>query len=182
MAADTPPNAMLPPLALSVRQPWAWAIIHAGKTIENRSLSAIRSGGMAPGPIAIHAASGMREEEYRWAITKLQPRGITVPRPDALIRRAIIGHCRVTRIVSSSDSPWFGGDHGLELANPMSIPPIPAAGALGFFRWRQSGSIAAALPWMEAYGRPGGDRDTFDLFPDAPQAFRSNPKGPSRRG
>lgn len=27
----------LPELALSVRQPWAWAIIHAGKDIENRS-------------------------------------------------------------------------------------------------------------------------------------------------
>lgn len=27
----------LPPLALSIRQPWAWAILCAGKDIENRS-------------------------------------------------------------------------------------------------------------------------------------------------
>ncbi len=26
-----------PMLALSIRQPWAWAIIHAGKDVENRS-------------------------------------------------------------------------------------------------------------------------------------------------
>ncbi len=26
-----------PMLALSIRQPWAWAVIHAGKDVENRS-------------------------------------------------------------------------------------------------------------------------------------------------
>ncbi|MDQ4037441.1 MAG: hypothetical protein M3313_03600 [Actinomycetota bacterium] len=34
-------------IALSVRQPWAWAILHVGKDIESR-----------PGPPAIEAASG----------------------------------------------------------------------------------------------------------------------------
>lgn len=32
----------LPDLALSVRQPWAWAIIHAGKDVENRGVMSIR--------------------------------------------------------------------------------------------------------------------------------------------
>lgn len=45
----------LPDIAVSVRQPWAWAIIHAGKDIENRSLAAVKHG-MKPGRIAIHAA------------------------------------------------------------------------------------------------------------------------------
>ncbi|MEM6847804.1 MAG: hypothetical protein AAF580_06970 [Pseudomonadota bacterium] len=176
------PGSDLPTLALSVRQPWAWAIIFGGKTIENRSLGSIRAGRMVPGPIAIHAAAGMREEEYRWAVAKLQPRGITIPRPDALVRRAIIGQVRVTEIISKSDNPWFGGDHGLVLAEPFPFEPIPAAGALGYFEWAQSGTCAAPLPWMLSYGVPGGDSATLDLFPDAPQAFRNAPKGPGGRG
>lgn len=42
---------------LTVRQPWAWAIIHGGKDVENR----VRNiAGTYRGPIAIHA--GMRED------------------------------------------------------------------------------------------------------------------------
>ena len=63
-----PPD--LPPIALSVWQPWAWAIIHGGKDIENRSEGAVRSGGMVPGRICIHAATGLKEEEYRWSVYK----------------------------------------------------------------------------------------------------------------
>ena len=123
----------LPPLALSVRQPWAWAIIFGGKTIENRSLGSIRAGRM------------------------------------------------VTEIISKSDNPWFGGDHGLVLADPSPVEPIPSAGALGYFEWTRSGECAAPLPWMLSYGVPGGDNATLDLFPDAPQAFRDAPKGPGGR-
>lgn len=36
--------ADIPHLALSVRQPWAWAIIHAGKDIENRTWQAVNHG------------------------------------------------------------------------------------------------------------------------------------------
>lgn len=38
--------------ALTVRQPWAWAIIHGGKLIENRTARVSYTG-----PIAIHAAA-----------------------------------------------------------------------------------------------------------------------------
>lgn len=34
----------IPRLALSVRQPWPWAILHAGKDIENRSWQAVGGG------------------------------------------------------------------------------------------------------------------------------------------
>ena len=42
----SPPNK-----ALSVRQPWAWAIIHGGKDIENRVTRAVTMGGMVPATI-----------------------------------------------------------------------------------------------------------------------------------
>ncbi|MBE7953597.1 ASCH domain-containing protein [Microbacterium sp. R1] len=40
---------------LTVRQPWAWAIIHGGKTVENRSTNIA---GDYRGPVLIHAAIG----------------------------------------------------------------------------------------------------------------------------
>ena len=43
--------------ALSIRQPWAWAIIHAGKDVENRSEAAVKVMAGAVGQrIFIHAA------------------------------------------------------------------------------------------------------------------------------
>jgi hypothetical protein len=41
--------------ALTVRQPWAWAIIHGGKDVENRSWT----NRYATGLIAIHAGVGL---------------------------------------------------------------------------------------------------------------------------
>ena len=55
-------DSNLPKLALSVRQPWAWAIIFGGKDIENRSVAAKRSGKMTTGMICIHAAFGLKKD------------------------------------------------------------------------------------------------------------------------
>ncbi len=172
----------LPHLALSVRQPWAWAILHGGKVIENRSLGAIRSGGMVPGVICLHAAAGMTEKEYRWGQWRLEKHGVTCPRPDALIRGGIIGTVEVTGIITESDSEWFGGEAGLTLANPRPIDPIPVAGALGYFEWQSAKDFAAVKPWMTAYNRPNGDAETLDLFADAPAQFATPPKKPFGNG
>ena len=161
----------LPPLALSVRQPWAWAILHAGKDIENRSLGSIRSGQMKPGCIALHAASGMTQAEYDWALWRLSEDGVSVPPPADLPRRAIIGSVDVVEIITQSDSPWFGGKAGLRLANPVPCTPIPAKGALGYFRWEPGGALAPAVPWMQGYATGG-------LFEELPVAMRAAPKRP----
>ena len=77
-------NEKLPALALSVRQPWAWAIIHAGKDIENRSWAT-----KFRGRVLIHASKGMTQEEFagrfgfsvntlrHWEQGKRQPEGAT---------------------------------------------------------------------------------------------------------
>lgn len=171
----------LPRLALSVRQPWAWAILHGGKVIENRSLGAIRAGRMGPGVICLHAAGGMTEKEYRWGLWRLDKHGGQCPRPDALVRGAIIGTIEVTGIVTQSDSAWFGGEAGLTLANPRAIEPIPAKGALGYFEWSRAEDFAATQPWMKAFG-PDQDAATGDLFADAPLAFQRPPKKPFGQG
>lgn len=165
----------LPDKALSVRQPWAWAIIHAGKRLENRTAHAISLGGMKPGFICIHASKGMTREEYEdgkdfierarseisfgFAITN-------VPRPDELIRGAIIGVVRVTGIAKESDSPWWIGPRALILDNTKAVDPIPVGGDLGYFDWKKNTgqswsakAIQAPLPWMISWPeRPKAQR------------------------
>lgn len=140
----------LPEIALSVRQPWAWAIFN-GKDVENRSLAAIRHG-MIRRRIAIHAAKGMTRDEYEDAAEMMAKIGVKCPMPDELIRGAIIGAATVTDIVKESESPWFFGPRGLVLADAVSVAPIPAVGALGYFRWQPSRvKTAPVLPWMVAW-------------------------------
>lgn len=173
-------DAPLPRLALSVRQPWAWAILHGGKVIENRSLGAIRSGGMTPGRICLHAASGMTIKEYRWGLWRLDRHGVRCPPPGALMRGAIIGTVEVTGIITESDSEWFGGEAGLTLADPAPIDPIPAKGALGFFQWSRAARFAEVKPWMQNFATPGitPNSQTDDLFADAPLQFATPPPKP----
>ncbi|MEJ6393157.1 hypothetical protein V8J82_07825 [Gymnodinialimonas sp. 2305UL16-5] len=166
----------VPPIALSVRQPSAWAIIHGGKDVENRSLGSMRVGRMTPGRIAIHAATGMKRDEYDYLVWRWARDGIQVPRPDALPRGAIIGSVEVVEIVTISDSPWFGGEAGLALRDPVPCDPIPATGALGYFAWQASGDLAEPLLWMRDWGTADGG-----LFGDMPVHFAETPVKPFGR-
>lgn len=179
-------RASLPKLALSVRQPSAWAIIHGGKDIENRTIGSVRAGGMKPGRICIHAAIGLTEKEFRYLVYRFQQVGCAVPHPLKLARRAIIGTVKVTAIVKpgENDSPWMAKasatdqSRGLVLEDPQPIDLIPAAGALGYFAWEESGDLAPPASWMQTWQRPNADGATFDLFPDAEVSFQAPPERP----
>lgn len=142
----------LPPVALSIRQPWAWAIVHGFKDVENRSTFAVTKARFDPRPIAIHAAKGMTRAEYDDAADFMASLGVACPRPSDLVRSAIVGTATVTAVVGRSASPWFFGPRGLLLADQTALAqPIPCAGQLGYFRWQPAGSIAPVLPWMQAW-------------------------------
>jgi hypothetical protein len=139
----------IPQIALSIQQPWAWAITEGGKDIENRSRFAVTKGDMKPRRIAIHASLGMTREEYEYAAEFMATLGLVCPLPDKLSRGAIVGIATVTAIVSEHKSPWFFGPRGLVLADQCAIDPIPAVGALGYFKWSPSGEpLAQPKPWM----------------------------------
>lgn len=139
----------LPSITLSVRQPWAWAIIHAGKDIENRSAPAARHLSHR-GPICIHASLGMTRSEYDWAAEFMAGIGVTCPDPAELLRGGIIGTVKVTDIIKASESRWFFGPRGLQLIDPNPVEFIPCAGRLGYFRWTRNltGAPDPAKRWM----------------------------------
>lgn len=121
---------------LTVRQPWAWAIIHGGKNVENR----VRNiAGDYRGPVLIHAAKAFDlfaydenenyfdEQDERYAI-----RGAIIGVVD------LAGIHRADDCVESGElcSPWAQADSldtvHMVLANPRVIDePIPYKGALG---------------------------------------------------
>lgn len=116
--------------ALSVQQPWAWAIIHGGKIIENRPRRThIRE------TIAIHASAQPRRE---W---RFPPRSLKPPPSDEWVLGAIIGFADLIGCVEEHRSKWFEGPFGYVLANPRPLrTPIPCKGALGF--WKVPSQIA----------------------------------------
>lgn len=153
--ADTPTTATvdrlsLPKLALSVRQPWAWAIIQAGKQHENRSWGSWNHHlKKQRGPVCIHASTGMTRDEYEEAKRFMASRcGVTCPPPHELVRGGIIGTVEITDWVRTSHSPWFIGPGALVLERAAAVEPIPCSGALGFFEWKETGTLSSALKWM----------------------------------
>lgn len=121
--------------ALSIRQPWAWAILHAGKDVENRDWPT-----KLRGRIAIHASATLRRAEYLdfleyyGALVGAGVPDVTVPAHESLPLGAIVGTVEIVDCVTRSDSPWFMGDYGFVLRNPIALPePIPCRGALGFW-------------------------------------------------
>jgi hypothetical protein len=114
--------------ALSIRQPWAWLILNAGKDIENRSWNTTTRG-----RILIHASNGMTTVEYNDAAAYAWERGVKIPHQTNVMRSGIVGSVEIVDCVTSSDSPWFMGPYGFVLRNPIILPFQPCKGALKFF-------------------------------------------------
>jgi hypothetical protein len=121
-------------LALSVRQPWAWMIIHADKDVENRDWPT-----KVRGRILIHAAKTMTVEEWRpaWnfsqgtdAPAKANLAGLT---RENIQRGGVIGSVEIYACVTHSPSHWFMGKYGFLLRDPRPLPFTPWPGRLGFF-------------------------------------------------
>lgn len=128
-------------IALSIRQPWAWMILHAGKDIENREWST-----RYRGRVLIHAGKGMTRDEWGSAWEFASGSGASPKALDANLtfdtieRGGIVGSVEIVDCVEDSDSRWFIGRYGFVLRNPLPMPFVPYRGRLGFF-----GVPAAAL-------------------------------------
>jgi hypothetical protein len=126
-----PPQGMK---ALSIRQPWAWAVIHAGKDIENRSQAATRVMKHAVGQrIFIHAAKSFNRMDFEDSRDFLQGLGIEPPERESLAFGGVIGSVSLAGIVTRSRSRWFSGPCGLQLADPRPCPFFEVRGQLNLF-------------------------------------------------
>lgn len=114
--------------ALSIRQPWAWCILHGKKPVENRTWATSYRG-----PILIHAAKGMTRVEYEEATDFAAILGCHPPLAEEIQRGGIIGRAKLVDCVSRHASPWFFGPYGFVLADVEPLPFTPLKGALGLF-------------------------------------------------
>lgn len=157
----------LPTKALSVRQPWAWAIIHGGKDIENRTWQAVNHGLNVRGRVAIHAAATMGKGDYERDGEFVRSLAQGCPPAIDLLRGGIIGSVEVIDVVKDSLSPWFFGPRGLVLANPEPCDFIPVKGCLGYFNWRDhlTDDVPKPARWMlpkaAAKPQPSADQPTL---------------------
>lgn len=108
-------------MALSIRQPWAYAILHFGKDIENRSWST-----RFRGPVLIHAP---RKIDHDALIDLPWEHDL----PETFPVGGIVGQAEIVDCVSQSQSPWFCGPFGFVLSNAKPLPFRLCRGALGFF-------------------------------------------------
>ncbi|MDF0733587.1 ASCH domain-containing protein [Pseudomonas entomophila] len=114
--------------ALSIKQPWAWLIVHGGKDVENRTWHT-----KLRGRFLVHASQGMTWDYYRWAAGFARQAGVDVPTFNELERGGIIGSVELVDSVDHSDSPWYMGDKAFVLRDPKPLPFTPLKGQLQFF-------------------------------------------------
>lgn len=135
--------------ALSIRQPWAWAITDGGKTVENRDW--LRC--LYRGPLLIHASKGGTNREYADAVESIAAMRadlglppLPVPELELLPRGFLVGVMRIVGV----DEP-VAGALGLRLADARPLEPIPCKGALGLFE--VPADLLLGTPYVEAWAR-----------------------------
>lgn len=120
--------------ALTIRQPWAWLILHSGKDIENRTWAT-----KFTGRLLIHAAATMTEAEYRACLrflstdSRLDLALNVLPAAEDLEKGGVVGEVFMAGCVTSDPSPWFVGPVGFCLRGAKLLPFHPCKGRLGFF-------------------------------------------------
>lgn len=137
---------------LSLRQPWANAVVFGGKRIENR-----RWNTKFRGEFLIHAAKAMPDDYYEDTVQWMAQAGLVFPTPDrdTIKRGGIIGIARLDgvlrpksgKLVSEDEAAfsahhpdaaeilkwWMPEQYGFVLRDVRPLPFLPMRGALSFF-------------------------------------------------
>ena len=111
--------------ALSVRQPWAWAIVAGIKTVENRSWAT-----RYRGRLLIHSSGRFDREGVE---TLRRMRGFVLP--DEFELGALIGEVRLVDVVTNARSRWaIDGQYHWLLDRPrQKRVAVRCVGQLGLF-------------------------------------------------
>ncbi len=118
--------------ALSIKQPWAWAIVQGYKPLENR-----RWNTKFRGRFLVHASLGFDHDGLKWMQAKT---GLVLPEVAQFSRGGIVGSAELVDVVKDGDpflkgpaNLWFRGPFGFVLTGAQAQDRIPLSGKLGFF-------------------------------------------------
>ena len=143
-----------PVKVLSIRQPWAWAIVHGYKPVENRSWYASYRG-----PLLIHAGKVEERADIDACLGLVEDQvieGTRYNRVARLKRRylaerrlgCVVGRVEMRDCVSSladlerslgnlhgwhRGARWWGGPYGFVLVNAQRVEPVELRGRLGLW-------------------------------------------------
>lgn len=133
MKAEAVQNVM----CLSVRQPWAWLIVHGWKNVENRTWPT-----KFRGRVLIHASKVMTRGDYDACRLFIASHGmhVEIPQFKALARGGIVGETTILDCVTHHPSEWFTGPFGFVVDGNKPLPFVPMNGQLGFFPYRKDGA------------------------------------------
>lgn len=144
--------------ALTLRQPWAWAVLAGGKDVENRTRNVI---GDHRGLVLVHAGQQLAEPAAFAEVQRLAPHMPVLGTPGnvAADSEGILGAVTVVDVHHWDDcqglcSAWaMPGHHHITLTDPVTFPKrIPAKGSLGLWTVDPATAFLAAqhLPDEEA--------------------------------
>jgi hypothetical protein len=144
--------------ALSINQPWGWAIVHGGKDIENRDWHTNYRG-----EFLIHVGLKYDVSDDPFV---LQTSGFDYYDPE-VVTGGIIGKAEIVDCVRQSDSPWFFGRYGFVIRNARPLPFRPCKGRLGFFIPDYSSRYKRDLPKLKPAANSNLDAK-LPLFQSSP--------------
>lgn len=127
---------------ISIHQPWAWAILHGGKAVENRTWPT-----RYRGPLLIHASKSRESYERQDAGEWLQRYGVELPSWDSMAKGAIVGIVDLVGCVNTNGEgqtdrqrewlaahPYTEGPWCWVLKNPRAFAePLSYRGAQSLF-------------------------------------------------
>ncbi len=142
-------------MALSIKQPFAWAVCHAGMRIVNRDWPVTT---IYRGPILIHASFKCARDDYTGAWYWMRIKGLIrgsynpnapeCPLFEELPLGALVARAELVDVIlpgGDCDSPWYTGGFGIVLANVVPLAePIPWQGSPRLFGVPDSAFAEAA--------------------------------------
>ena len=125
--------------ALTIKQPWAWAIIEAGKDVENRKQRTRHRG-----PLFIHAGLQDSLEGWEWLDE------MDIPLPVDPPNGGVVGLVDLVDCAQGYDSRWaMEGHYHWVFDNPESLPFVPMKGDLFMFDPLARASSKREASWLE---------------------------------
>jgi hypothetical protein len=133
--------------ALTLHQPWAYAVAHLGKDIENRTWRPPAA--LTGQRVAIHAAKQWDYQRVwdivgQWGTARLIDLDLLDFGQIDAQRGHIIATAIVSGVVTSSASPWWCGPLGWQLTDVRTlVKPVACKGAQGL--WTVPVDVLAAI-------------------------------------